>query len=120
MTKQTHIMTAPVVTTRCIDCGVGTITSREWYMVKNEVWDQAWVGRRKSWHWQTMGQEILCIGCLEQRLGRMLTASDFTDAPVNDPNKQLMSKRLRQRLAARRARAAMHRAQRGSTTVEAG
>jgi hypothetical protein len=28
--------------------------------------------------------EILCIPCLELRLGRALTAADFTDAPVND------------------------------------
>jgi hypothetical protein len=26
---------------------------------------------------------MLCIGCLEQRLGRMLHARDFTDAPIN-------------------------------------
>jgi hypothetical protein len=25
-----------------------------------------------------------CIGCLEGRLGRQLTASDFTDVPLND------------------------------------
>jgi len=26
---------------------------------------------------------MLCIGCLEQRLGRMLHARDFTDVPIN-------------------------------------
>jgi len=26
---------------------------------------------------------MLCIGCLEKRLGRMLHARDFTDVPIN-------------------------------------
>ena len=41
------------------------------------VWEQAWVGRRKSWHAKVPGQEVLCIGCLEQRLGRTLIRRDF-------------------------------------------
>jgi hypothetical protein len=92
----------PVVVSACADCGVGTIRAGEWYMVCNEVWEQAWRGRRKWWH-DLPGQEVLCIGCLEQRLGRTLMASDFTDAPVNDPNDPLngdKSERLRARLTA--------------------
>ena len=42
------------------------------YMVKDDVWEQAWCGRRKSWHGKIPGQEILCIGCLEKRLGRTI------------------------------------------------
>jgi hypothetical protein len=93
-------MRAPICTTNCADCGVGTICLDEWYMVKDEVWEQAWCGRRKSWHDQVPGQEILCIGCLEQRIGRTLMAGDFTDAPVNDPNDPFndMSARLRDRI----------------------
>ncbi len=30
------------------------------------------------------GQEILCIACLERRIGRTLMKCDFTDVPVND------------------------------------
>jgi hypothetical protein len=33
-----------------------------------------------------VGVEVLCIGCLERRLGRTLCASDFTNAPINDPH----------------------------------
>ena len=44
----------------------------------NDVWEQAWAGRRKAWHGRLPGQEILCIGCLEMRIGRTLTACDFT------------------------------------------
>lgn len=27
----------------------------------------------------------LCVGCLERRLGRELTAADFMDVPLNEP-----------------------------------
>src|SRR5262249_2769118 len=77
------------------DCGVGTITLGEWYMVHDHVWEQAWLGRRKSWHGRVPGQEILCIGCLEKRIGRTLMACDFIpDVPTNEPDKNFMSKRL--------------------------
>jgi hypothetical protein len=92
----------PVVVSACADCGVGTHTIGEWYMVKDDVWDQAWRGRRKSWSGKAPGQEVLCIGCLEARLGRTLTAGDFTNAMINDPRKNNMSKRLRDRLTRRR------------------
>ena len=45
----------------------------EWYMVHDQVWQAAGAGE----------DVCLCIGCLEGRLGRQLTAADFTDAPVN-------------------------------------
>jgi hypothetical protein len=51
----------------------------------------------KPWH-ALDGQEILCIGCLEKRIGRTLMSSDFTDAPINDPNDPDISDRLRDRL----------------------
>ena len=82
----------------CADCGVGTSTLGEWYMVLDDVWEQAWEGRRKPWHGKFSGQEFLCIGCLEERLGRPLTRCDFPDFPINDPAKYDMSDRLRSRL----------------------
>jgi hypothetical protein len=30
--------------------------------------------------------DILCIGCLEKRIGRTLCRADFEDVPINDPN----------------------------------
>ena len=83
----------PVVLSRCADCGVGTDTIREYYMVHDRIWEQAWAGRRKP--------QILCIGCLEARLGRRLTRIDFTNVPINDPGQALMSARLRERLKRR-------------------
>jgi hypothetical protein len=44
-------------------------------MVKNTIWLEA--GNVEGY---------LCIGCLEQRLGRMLNLNDFTSAPVNSPS----------------------------------
>lgn len=87
----------PVVISACADCGVGTITLGEYYMVKDDVWEKAWVGRLKSWH-VLPGQQYLCVGCLETRIGRTLVACDFTDALVNDPTDPTMSERLGRRL----------------------
>jgi hypothetical protein len=89
----------PTVRSRCADCEVGTFTIGEWYMVCDEVWAQAWADRLKPWH-ALDGQQILCIGCLEKRIGRTLMASDFTDAQVNNPNDETISDRLYDRLTA--------------------
>ena len=94
----------PVGISQCADCGIGTMTLGEYYVVHDRVWQQAWDGRRKSWHGEVPGTEILCIGCLEQRLGRTLLRHDFTDCPVNDPDNPTMSERLRKRLTTTRRR----------------
>lgn len=61
---------------RCLDCNVDTIAIAEYYMVSDDIWANSGVG--------PLGREgMLCIGCLEGRLGRRLTADDFTDAPTN-------------------------------------
>jgi hypothetical protein len=111
----------------CCDCSIGTIAIDEWYMVDNAVWERAWAGRqraapglRKYYDKRDLndaqpllfeqldrfvyegGQEILCIGCLEKRIGRTLCRTDFLDVPINDPNRHQHSDRLRDRLAARR------------------
>ena len=90
-------MKTPSVGTRCADCDVGTITLGEWYMVKNDVWEQAWPGRRKSWCRREQGQSPR-VGCLEDRIGPTLMRIDFTDAPINNPNIAGTSARLRDRL----------------------
>jgi hypothetical protein len=90
----------PLIVSTCADCGLGTIRLGEWYMVHDHVWEQAWAGRRKSWQGRVPGTEILCIGCLEQRLGRTLMAYDFIDVEVNDLGKDNISERMRSRLTA--------------------
>lgn len=41
---------------------------------------------------------MLCIGCLESRRGKLLTARDFIDAPINDITQMVGSPRIRARL----------------------
>jgi hypothetical protein len=47
----------------------------EWYMVRSEIWEAAGHGRKPP--------RILCIGCLEARIGRRLTPEDFSDLEIN-------------------------------------
>jgi hypothetical protein len=42
--------------------------------VKNRIWERA-----------SMEKGFLCIGCLEQRIGRELMPNDFTSVPINEP-----------------------------------
>jgi hypothetical protein len=73
----------PAPTTTCIDCGVDTLPTgwdarAEYYMVHDHVWGAAGM---------TLLRGCLCIGCLEHRIGRQLTAADFDpDVPINDPS----------------------------------
>lgn len=58
----------------CLDCGVDTFKTEEYYIVQNDLWRAA--------NPKILG--MLCTGCLEKRLGRELCPSDFTSAPVNE------------------------------------
>lgn len=70
----------------CVDCGTETFPSEQ-YMVHDAVWP-ADLGP---------GGGMLCVGCLEARLGRQLTSADFTAAVINDTDSYI-SPRLRARL----------------------
>ena len=54
----------------CKDCGRDT--RDEYYTVHDEVWAES-----------KGGKDLLCIQCLETRLGRRLTKDDFTADLVN-------------------------------------
>ena len=70
----------------CDDCRVDVIAINEAsYMVTIPVWQAA------------DGNRLLCIGCLERRLGRTLVPADFTHAPANRDD-SCHSERLRDRL----------------------
>jgi hypothetical protein len=45
-------------------------------MVRDEIWTEA-----------GLGKGILCIGCLEKRLGRELVPGDFDDSASNAPGR---------------------------------
>jgi hypothetical protein len=62
----------------------------EYYMVHDGLWDVATE--------DFGGDGMLCVGCLENRIGGKLVASDFTDAPINKGIYGL-SARLAQRLS---------------------
>jgi hypothetical protein len=68
--------------TPCADCNVECLPNtpphvRDWhrYMVHDHVWTAAGMGRPGGW---------VCLGCIEDRLGRPLTADDLADLPLND------------------------------------
>lgn len=84
--------TGPSSVWHCLDCGASTAEDglNEYYMVQAAVWHAANPGRKG----------MLCIGCLEARLGRRLTPEDFTSAPINSI-KEWHSERLRSRIEGR-------------------
>lgn len=86
----------------CADCGWLTVHHKrpsEWYMVKDPVWLAAGM-QFCSCLEPEHNNEYLCIGCLERRLGRQLTANDFN--AVNIPGPQNTA-RLNNRLAGGKA-----------------
>ena len=72
----------------CLDCGVDTGKISEHYFIKTPLW-MSLVGSDKG---------MVCVGCLEKRLGRKLNKNDFTQCYLNDPKRNNMSERLLSRL----------------------
>jgi hypothetical protein len=71
-----------------LDCKRDTYKMNEYYMVINRTWRKA----------NPAEDGMLCIGCLEERLGRQLSHHDFLWCPLNVENVFNGSKRLRDRL----------------------
>jgi hypothetical protein len=70
----------------CSDCGMDTEPwpphrgTQEHYLVLDDVWKQAGMPLGKKDPIDglgTVGGGILCVGCIEKRLGRLLTIDDF-------------------------------------------
>lgn len=72
----------------CLDCGVDTGKISEHYFVNLDLWLSA-VGSKNG---------MLCIRCLEKRIGRELTPDDFTNASINSPKHESKSALLMQRM----------------------
>jgi hypothetical protein len=85
--------TVKAVNYHCVVMGEHSIQERftpdsEMYMVHRRVWKKAGMG---SW------DGCLCVGCLEQRIGRELTPKDFDrEHPFNYPE-YACTERLRSR-----------------------
>lgn len=60
----------------CLDCGVNTNTTGEYYMVDDDIWAAAGLDPEGG---------MLCVADLEKRIGRRLMAADFTTVPINVP-----------------------------------
>lgn len=74
----------------CYDCEVDTLEIGEYYMVNDHVWTRlAGMGKDDG---------MLCIGCLEARIGRTLCNEDFPDLPVNNSILYSHSDRIRDRI----------------------
>jgi hypothetical protein len=77
---------------KCLDCEQPTTFVKEgweYYAVHDAIWFEA----------NPKTEGMLCIGCLERRLGRVLVPADFKDVPINQRSRS-NSKRLNARLAA--------------------
>lgn len=77
----------------CWDCTVNTYDIGEYYMVTDELWELATIYADN----ECPSDVMLCIGCLENRIGGKLVASDFPDYPINRGFFEY-STRLRERL----------------------
>lgn len=72
----------------CIDCHQDTGKIKEFYFINTNTWLTA-LGSK---------QGMLCIGCLEKRLGRELRQDDFPNVTINSPRYGDKSQRLMQRM----------------------
>jgi len=70
--SQLRLFEPPRFPDDCLDCGRDTFVLCEYYMVSDELWDSV-----------VFGRGLLCIGCLEARLGHRLDPADFIDCPCN-------------------------------------
>jgi hypothetical protein len=57
----------------CVDCGVDTLATGQYYIVRRPVWAASGLGRQDG---------MLCLDCLERRLGRRLRNEDFDMPPA--------------------------------------
>jgi hypothetical protein len=57
----------------CLDCGRDTLALGDYYMLRDPVWLEA----------NPDDEGMLCLWCVQVRLGRLLRQGDFSLAPVN-------------------------------------
>jgi hypothetical protein len=82
----------------CADCGVDTDRIDEYsYMVQDRVW-AASLRRHRRYGGVGSTYDLLCVGCLEKRLGRELVPADFKLVPLTTRPSHQRSARLRARL----------------------
>lgn len=82
----------------CLECKKDTFLLDEYYMVHNDLWMSALREKDMDVNHGTDG--MLCIKCLESRIGRELKAVDFTSAPISHVPERHRSELLQKRLKA--------------------
>jgi len=75
----------------CLDCDANALAIGEFYWVFSHVWEAA---IRRSSRRPAPHSCMLCLGCLEIRIGRRLTPADFVDDSVNNNFDASKSQRL--------------------------
>jgi hypothetical protein len=105
--KGVTFMPPPPFCVFCADCHTNVGYKGEWYMLKARVWEKAWPRTaQKSVYDKLPLKHNLCIGCVEQRLGRRLTRRDFDlrirhnrpDRHDKKKGRLIISRRFRNRL----------------------
>lgn len=81
---------------KCVNCEVDTSGKTgfgEYYMLRQPIWDQTGLFADSG---------MLCIPCVEKKLGRKLNHTDFRHCPLNDalvkgiqPCSELLADRLK-------------------------
>lgn len=70
---------APASDFLCHDCRTPVWS----YMLRDDVWLEAWPGYRLLKLANPSIKYLLCLDCVEERLYRRLTIGDFVDTPIN-------------------------------------
>jgi hypothetical protein len=73
----------------CLDCSTDTGKAGEHYMLVDSTWQLTGLGK----------YGMLCIGCVEQRIGRNLHKADFNNSYLNKPRTGIKSARLMNRMS---------------------
>ncbi len=71
MTKKEYLKQCEGFWDKCLDCN----GENHPYMIK--FWKWRWLVPKRD------RKKVICIPCIEKRLGRALKLSDFLDAPIN-------------------------------------
>lgn len=72
----------------CLDCGVDTGKAGEHYMLNDSTWHLTGLGK----------YGMLCVKCVEARIGRNLKSTDFNNSYLNKPRTGIKSTRLIDRM----------------------
>jgi hypothetical protein len=73
----------------CLDCNVDTGKSGEHYMLNDSTWSLTGLGK----------YGMLCVRCVERRIGRKLRSNDFNNSYLNKPRTGIISNRLMDRMS---------------------